>query len=338
MINNFDELSDLANNSPKKFAQLLISQYMSEKNSIFELFGAEIKSLLQSNQKLFWHLWTESEQAQLDLLPPPNDKHQSLLNTLEQDGICIINDFFDKNTILLLQNEWENSFKQMPKQDEKAIQKALRNRFTFDLIDGIRYVQSSPFDNKQRILFQDHGKTPSAFSKFVLNNTTFSEVAQRHFKLNTLPTPSFVMAEYLQNVKMPRQDLFWHIDNLSDQFKVMVVLEDMSENDGPFTFIKGTHKVKYEYQERYHKMYAMNGLSTQEHNHFEPGFTSSESAEKAILNAGDIVLFDCKIHHSASFVKQMGSRKNLVLYFNEIPTIRNNILQKFDHFLNFGLR
>ncbi|RJE77351.1 hypothetical protein BGP78_09060 [Pseudoalteromonas sp. MSK9-3] len=335
MINNFEDLSNLANNSPQEFVQLLISQYMSENNSLFELFGPEIKSLLQSNQELFWQFWNESERAQL--LNCPDDKHQSLLNTLEQDGICIINDFFDKKTIQLLQSEWDNSFKKMPKQDEKTVQKALRSRFTFDFIDGVRYVQSSPFDNKQRILFQEHEKTPSAFSKFILNNTMFSEVAQRHFKLNILPTPSFVMAEYLLNTRVPRQDLFWHIDNLSDQFKVMVILEDMSDIDGPFTFIKGTHKIKCEYKERYHKMYAMNGLSTQAHNHFEPSFTSYKNAEKAVLKAGDIVLFDCKIHHSASFVKKMGSRKNLVLYFNEIPTIRNNIFQKFDHFLNFGL-
>ena len=56
------------------------------------------------------------------------------------------------------------------------------------------------------------------------------------------------------------------------------------------------------------------------------------------LSAGDVILFDCKLHHSATFAKNGGNRKNIMLYYNSLPTAKNKFLFKIDKYLRFGLK
>ena len=347
MMNSTEELIQLATSQPARLINTLVddachflNQNQWRTNALCSQYGPELKFLLQTKPELFWQLWDKCEHAQTQSFTDnSNDiKHSEITDALKKNGIVLLNNFFDNKILNELQTEWQQAFSQLPPLNDAAQSKALRNRFCFEQADGCRYVQSSSFDGKKRILFLDKDKTPSAFAKNVLNNELFTAVTKEYFRLPFKPTPTFLMAEHLTAPQWSRNDMFWHIDNLSDQFKVMVILEDMTEDDAPFTYIEGSHNITPSYHERYHKMYAMNGMVTQEHNHFETSFASSHNAKKAILKAGDVVLFDCKIHHSASFAQNNGKRKNLVIYYNDIPTIRNTILQNIDSYLNFGLR
>jgi len=306
------------------------------KNSLFEKYSIEIKMLFQSNQNLFWKFWDFCENYQ------KIDKYKNdseIVTELRENGICVVEKYFDNNDLLLLKEDWNFSMNKFPNLTDSDIEKTLKNRFVFKTIDKINYVKGSDFDGKRRIIYSNKDTFPNNFRKLLNENQEFKSIIQDYFYVDSPIFPNAIMAENLFEPKYYRDDYYWHIDNLSDQFKIMIILEDMTLDDAPFIYINKTHKVYDCYKNRYHKMYAINGITTQESNHFEETFSqTTESVRKAVLKAGDVVFFDCKIHHTASFCKNNGNRKNIMIYYNSIPTIRNKILYKIDSYLNFGLR
>lgn len=306
-------------------------------NSIFEKYPVELKMLFQSNEKIFWDFWDFCEQIQKEVKKDKND--DSNLEELRKNGISIIPKYFNNEEIILLKEDWELSMKDFPILTKEEENTTLKNRFNFKSMEKISYVTSSIYDGKRRVIYTNKDTFPSNFKKLLNENQKFKNIIQEYFYTTKPFFPNAIMAEEIFEPKYYRNDYYWHIDNLSDQFKIMIVLEDMTQNDAPFIYKNGTHKIKNEYKNRYHKMYSINGITTQESNHFEESFTpQNEEIKKAILKAGDIVLFDCKIHHTASFTQNEGNRKNIIIYYNSIPTIKNKILYKIDSYLNFALR
>lgn len=305
-------------------------------DSLFGRYAVELKVVLQSNQELFWELWDFFEQLQGTT---QSQKYSEYIKTLRCNGILVIRNFFQKAELELLEEDWENSMHKIDYSDSKYQEVALKNRFYFKGEDGYNFAIGSPFDGKKRVTFLGDKVLPKNLHDMLHNNCFLNEIVADYYNLRQSVPPQAIMCEELTMPKIFREDMMWHIDNLSDQFKVMVVLQNMTVDDGPFTYIEGTHTICDRLKDRYHKMYSMNGMTTQEHNHFESSFLDqTRMIKQGILCAGDIVLFDCKIHHSASFVKNNGNRKNIMLYYSHLPTIKNNFLFFIDKFLNFGLR
>lgn len=321
----------------KKEIKLLFENNFNFENSIFEKYPVELKMLFQSNQKLFWDFWDFCEEIQKEF--SKNESDDIIIKELRENGICVIPKYFDNEKIILLKEEWNLSITNFPLLTEEEENNTLKNRFNFKTISKINYVSGSIYDGKKRIIFTRKETLPHNFKEFLNDNLQFKNIIQSYFYTSEPFFPNAIMAEKLFEPKYYRNNYYWHIDNLSDQFKIMVILEDMTQNDAPFIFKNRSHKIRNYYKDRYHKMYSINGITTQESNHFEESFTpKNEEIKKAVLKAGDIVLFDCKIHHSASFAKHGGERKNIMIYYNSIPTIRNKILYKIDSYLNFALR
>lgn len=313
----------------------LIKNNFDFSNSIFEHYKAEIKMLLQSNQKLFWDFWEYCEKRQKEIY---TKKENEITKELRKNGICIKSNYFNKEQIKSLKDDWETAINSMPELNKEEKNLTLKNRFSFKIENEINYVQSSEFDGKKRVIFSKVETFPNSFKTLLNENLEFKEIIKSYFFTEDIFYPSAIMAEEMSEPKYSRNDLYWHIDNLSDQFKIMIILEDMTENDAPFIYKKNSHKIIKRYKDRYHKMYNLNGMSTQDSNHFEESFTAKKEKQIAVLKAGDIVLFDCKIHHSASFANNNGKRKNIVIYYNKLPTIKNKILFRIDSYLNFALK
>lgn len=321
----------------KNEIELLLENNFDFENSIFEKYPVELKMFFQSNQELFWDFWDLCEKKQKESIKKKN--HNPIIKEIRQNGICIMPKYFDIEETILLKKDWENAMKNFPLLNKEEEQKTLNNRFDFRTINKINYVTGSVFDGKKRVIYTDKNTFPNNFRKFLDENQEFNEIIKNYFYVQDSFSSSAIMAEELYEPKYYRDDYYWHIDNLSDQFKIMIILEDMTENDAPFIYKDSSHKISKTYKNRYHKMYTINGITTQETNHFEESFTpKNKKIKKAVLKAGDIVLFDCKIHHSASFAKNKGNRKNIIIYYNAIPTIKNKILYKIDSYLNFTLR
>jgi hypothetical protein len=302
-------------------------------NSLFKRYSADIKMLLQSNQSLFWKLMSYLETFN------SSDANDNVdIEILNMNGIHVIKSFFDASEIEELLVDWGDSMKKVPELSSDMREKTLLNRFVFESADEISYAIGSEYDGKKRVMYNSNNSLPKSFERFLKMNSFLNTTVQKYYNLQRPLEPNVIMAEHLFTPKYHRTNEAWHIDNLSDQFKVMIVLEDMSEDDAPFTYVEKTHKIQDRYRDRYHKMYAINGMTTQEHNHFEDSFVEKSLAKKGILKAGDIVLFNCKIHHTATFPKNGGNRKNIMLYYATVPTVKNKFLFTIDKYLNFGLR
>ncbi|KFL34231.1 MULTISPECIES: phytanoyl-CoA dioxygenase family protein [unclassified Sulfurospirillum] len=313
---------------------LKVQESHNVKESLFGSNGADIKFLLQSYPSLFWSLWKFMDKKHLEKAPCSIDP---ITKALDKDGIYIIENFLTSQEVQTLVKLWNHEFDALPPLTPEQEQKALRNRFYFETSAEKNIAIGSTYDGRKRVIFSPKKHMPSEIQNQFYKDTRINEIVARYLRLDHVE-PSAAIVEHFFAPDYYRNNDLWHIDNLSDQFKVMVILEDMKENDGPFKFIRRTHKIKKRYQDRYYKMYAINGMTTQEHNHFEDSFAKVKKAELGVLKAGDIVLFDTKIHHSFNYAYDGGSRKDMVLYFDHQPTLKNTILFHIDQYLNFGLR
>lgn len=311
----------------------IIGQGYDFTDSLFDTQGDAVKMLLQSNKWLFWAIWDYLEGFNI------NEKSdQEEVNILQTNGIYIAKSLFNASEVSELLIDWKNSMKNVPEVSDVIYHKSLLNRFYFESNNNIGYAVGSIHDGKKRALFYDKNSLPEYFDKHLRKNDFLNTIVKKYYNFKRELEPDVVMAEHLYSPKYYRDNEAWHIDNLSDQFKVMIVLEDMTVDDAPFTYVEQTHKVNDSFKDRYHKMFATNGMTTQEQNHFEKSFTKTSLAKQGILSAGDAILFDCRIHHTATFAKNGGDRKNVVLYYTAVPTVKNKFLFKIDKYLNFGLK
>jgi len=303
------------------------------KGSLFDTRGDDLKMLLQANQWIFWSLWDY-----LEGYHTYKKDDQDEVSILQDKGIYIAKSFFTPKEVSELLLDWGESIESVPEITEEMHQKSLLNRFYFETINDVGYTIGSIHDGKKRVMHFTKNSVPKYFDKHLRKNNFLNSIVQKYYNFKREIEPSTVMAEHLYPPKYYREYEAWHIDNLADQFKIMVILEDMTEDDAPFIYVEGTHKIKEKYKDRYHKMYATNGMVTQEQNHFEASFTETSLVKKGILKAGDVILFDCRLHHSATFAKNGGNRKNIMLYYNSLPTAKNKFLFKIDKYLKFGLK
>jgi ectoine hydroxylase-related dioxygenase (phytanoyl-CoA dioxygenase family) len=329
MYENEEELYKLLVNDISS----VVNKKVDFNNSLFKRRPADVKMLLQSNQSLFWKIM-----AYLETFNSSDTNDNLNIEILNMNGIHVIKSFFDVSEVKELLVDWGDSLQKIPELSREMREKALLNRFVFESTDEISYTVGSEYDGKKRVLYNSNKSLPKSFEKLLKMNSFLNTTVQAYYNLQRPLEPNVIMAEHLFAAKYHRANETWHIDNLSDQFKVMVILEDMSADDAPFTYVEKTHKLQDRYRDRYYKMYTMNGMTTQEHNHFEDSFVETALAKKGILKSGDIVLFDSRIHHTATFPKNGGNRKNIMLYYATVPTVKNKFLFTIDKYLNFGLR
>ncbi|MBT4838258.1 MAG: hypothetical protein HON94_13030, partial [Methylococcales bacterium] len=200
-------------------------------------------------------------------------------------------------------------------------------------VDGKSINIGSPYDARVQISYRKEELAPDCI-KALFNHERLNHIVGDY--TGGLTKPQDVMMEKISPPLMFRDNDWWHIDNLADHFKAQLILNDMDINDGPFKFIKGTHKnFSAKQKARYHKMYALQGIKTQESNHFEDEFTTPELCTEFVANAGDIALFDPKLHHSWRYPYDNGERNNIFIYYIKIPTLKNKILGRIDQYLNF---
>ncbi|MBL4838073.1 MAG: phytanoyl-CoA dioxygenase family protein [Kordiimonadaceae bacterium] len=117
-----------------------------------------------------------------------------------------------------------------------------------------------------------------------------------------------------------------HIDGMSDQFKVLILLEDMSDENGPLVFEKGSHNTAPYMFDHFHAWF---------HKAADHPATNMETLEKAGIaewvvtgEKGDCIFFDSHALHRGSPCIR-GSRHNLVLTFSAY-TLRSHVMQALD--------
>lgn len=328
---NQDAISSLLKES---INQIIDKQFKFE-DTLFSERGVEIKLLLQSYPALFWSLWDH-----LDLARTNTQKNQAtpIQKLLNEDGVAIVKNYFSKEKADEFRLELDRVISNLPSNKDPEIYKEsclYRHYVRQDKEQGTRIIVGSPYDTKRIALFGKEEYAPKTIVPLFSPSHPLNRIVSDYMGIDTFP--SDISFEKACAPLIYRDNDWWHIDNLTDQFKVMIIIKDMTEKDGPFKFIKGTHSNFSEQEKcRYHKMYALMGLGTQESNHFEETFAKKAyCAEAPILEAGDVILFDCKIQHSWDYAYDGGERKNILLSYFNLPTPKNIILGEIDKYLKF---
>ena len=231
-----------------------------------------------------------------------------------------------------LKKEWERYFSKFVEVNDYEFEYARRHDAVFKKEKGIDYTFCSDIVGKKRIYIRDRKKILPNFKVLLEKNQFFIKKIKNYFNIKYDFQEDVIMAEHLYSPVFSRKDKYWHIDNLKDQMKVMIILDDVKENDGPFTYVAKSHNLIEKYKNRYHQMYKMVGFKTTPCNHFEEEFLYSNNIQSALLKKGDVVIFDTRIHHTATFPYNEGERKNIVLYFDSLPTVRNLAFAHLDKY------
>ncbi|MCB0323727.1 MAG: phytanoyl-CoA dioxygenase family protein [Bdellovibrionales bacterium] len=198
-----------------------------------------------------------------------------------------------------------------------------------DESQGTLYFRSK--DGRRRVFWNDYRKAPECIRTFWMHPDLLSLVS--HY-VGVRAVPSKILGEWATAAgdtfgEWP--DNTWHIDTICDQVKVMLLLQDTSERNGPMKFLRGSHRVDAmirnvvveTFRSGYSKAY--------------PGDSWVDGLEQMPVHCvgteGTCVVFDTLCLHSASRCEE-GERMALVAYFDTLPTRKNRALYRISK--NFG--
>lgn len=173
-----------------------------------------LKKLIKSN-KLLFSLALDLKESRLKKDSSNLDKKELLiLKQLEEEGVAVIPNFFTEQECQSMINDFENV-------DEKYIKHIENDKRIF----GIENI-SDTF----KFLYHD--------------NQIFKKIGEAYVG-DELILQTTMAAKIVsdKNAKFGSGGS-WHRDSFSRQFKAIAYLDDVSMENGPFMYIKGSHKME----------------------------------------------------------------------------------------------
>lgn len=185
-------------------------------------------------------------------------------------------------------------------------------------------------DGRQRSYWSNPDSAPAAIRR-LFHNDFISDMASSYFGVETkcsmilaerMTTPEYVMSAGLQ----------WHVDNLSDQLKVMIPLSNIGVDNAPMEYMP-TSQDSSGYSDalaaRIYHIFQMASIKTASDCLVEDRFADGldYSRQKACCSVGDAVFFDTRLMHRGGVCNNGAARENLVLIFNGVPTRRNRLFR-----------
>ena len=211
-----------------------------------------------------------------------------LIKLLKKFGICILTDYFDLSTINKLENDYDNIFNTKKNLIEKSEKKKCSN--------DERIFYAEKYSNSIKELFYD--------------NNLFSDCAKA-YKSNLNKKTLINKVEFKEGVTT-NSGAGWHRDNHDCQFKALMYLTDVNENNGNFQFITNSSKKYIGYPkprtQNYNTRFADETINDL--------LNSNESLKlhNIIGKKGTIVLVDTTYIHRGNIIRE-GLRKAITQYF-----------------------
>lgn len=211
-----------------------------------------------------------------------------LIKLLKKFGICILTDYFDLLTINKLEDEYDNIFNTKQNLIEKS--------------------EIEECSNDERIFYAE--KYSNIIKELFYNNNLFSDCA-KVYKSNLNKKTLINKVEFKEGVTI-NSGAGWHRDNHDCQFKALMYLTDVNENNGNFQFITNSSKTYIGYPkprtQNYNTRFAdetVNDLINK---------TESLKLHNIIGKRGTIVLVDTTYIHRGNIIRE-GLRKAITQYF-----------------------
>ena len=212
---------------------------------------------------------------------------------INQYGICILENYFNDDSINILNNEFDNIFLNYKKK--------------------VEILDKEGASKDERIFFAE--KYSNLMKKYISDDILFNSCA-KNYKL--LKNKSNINKKLLLN-KLDYEDNViknsgagWHRDNHNCQFKVMVYLTDVTEDNGNFQFLTNSSK----------KHIGFPTPRTENYNTRFKDDTIKDILEKKnnvnlhniIGKKGTVIIVDTTYIHRGNIIKK-GIRKAITQYF-----------------------
>ena len=244
----------------------------------------------------------------------------------------------------------KNSFYNF-KPDEKIINQISSNSFCIienffneekcnSLINDINRI----FDDKSQFLHKKSDTRLYGIQKLLkdsykfTDNIDFTKIASQ---VNSSPSKNaFTMANILNAGNTGSSGEGWHRDAFFAQFKAMIYLTDVNEDNGPLQIFLGSHKIiniikinKIAKLNNY-----QNRINNQEFEKINSSYNFSKKLCTLTAKKGSLILFDSTSLHRGKPIKK-GKRIALTNYYYPnayIENNRKNIEQNFHPILDIG--
>lgn len=227
-------------------------------------------------------------------------QYKDELKTLERDGIVVLPDFFSKDIVDKINEEIKNTM--------------------FDL-----YANKYQGDNKN-FRFEEFG----VFR--LLEIDKLSPTSKQFFELDIINelAKAFVSKDVVSYQRMaelkPAVGHFsvadnWHFDDWRHRFKAFLYLNDVTDNEAPFVYLKGSHNPDMQWRERKEKEYYIYGKNEGSYGYYCPAevdyIEKKYNHEKIVCNAkaGSVVIADTRGLHRGSVLRD-NHRLVLVNFFD----------------------
>ena len=227
-------------------------------------------------------------------------KYDDELETLERDGIVILPNFFSKDVVEQIKNEVESTMFDLYKGEYKGDNKYFR----FEEFGVHRLLEIEKISPTSKQFFELDIVNELA-KAFVSKNV---ESYQRMAELK----PSVGYFSVADN---------WHFDDWRHRFKAFLYLNDVTEDESPFVYLKGSHNPNMAWRKRKEREYYRYGKERGSYGYFCPAevdhIAKTYGHEKVVCTAqaGSIVIADTRGLHRGSVLRK-NHRLVLVNFFD----------------------
>jgi ectoine hydroxylase-related dioxygenase (phytanoyl-CoA dioxygenase family) len=216
-------------------------------------------------------------------------KYAPFVKEIKQNGYTKISNFFTHEEVLKFR---ENIIENLDALDEKhQIEKS---------------NEMIMYENNNKMIKKGYGysrvfnlKLFNKQTEKFIENPLIKEIVSAYYGRECFPYHNTAQ----KSLPVDNIGLDWHIDDFLPRFKALVYLHDVELENGPFSFLKFSHKVFWQKLIKIHKMYTKNYNA-------ESIFSEEEirklKFEKIICSgkAGDLFLVDvCGIHRGLPISK-----------------------------------
>ena len=227
--------------------------------------------------------------------------NKEYLNILRKDGIVTIPNYYDKN------------------QCQKIISEIEKISSTKNVISK----RDEGIGGDIRIFnFEDESSMGLEFAK----NSFLQSLVSKYLGTQ-LETKSVLAGKVVFNKSLKTNSGGdWHRDADLSQMKAMIYLTDVSEDNGPFTFIKNSNDFDFKRQSRKYPflerlIYIFRGLPTKPPRYSDDYVKNQDEFKKNIIKvtgkAGTLVIFDGGYIHRGDVIRE-GTRYTLTNYYYPI--------------------
>lgn len=157
-------------------------------------------------------------------VPTLDEVQRRALSDLRRDGFAVVPDYWERDRALQLGKRLEAYLEDGEDRD-------------FDGGAKLRFWDGKSYDSGVRRIYHVDRLLPELVA--VRNDPWVLAIAHAYYRV---PFHSGALV-FQHNVRSNHDTRYYHVDGFAREFKAFVYLDDVTEGNGPFTYLRGTHRM-----------------------------------------------------------------------------------------------